>query len=161
MPQNQVEAVAQNLLSAFETGQMISTLPSSRPGFDLNTAYAVEAKLKQLRESAGHRAVGRKVGYANKAMWRVLKLETLVWAHMYDDTVRHSDNNAATLTLAHTRSLKIEFEIVFGLKQPIVSAGLDAAAALECADWLALGFEIIDCPFAGWQFQPSDFVASF
>jgi 2-keto-4-pentenoate hydratase len=26
---------------------------------------------------------------------------------------------------------------------------------------LAIGFEIIDCPFPGWQFQPSDFVASF
>ena len=38
--------------------------------------------------AAGHRTVGRKVGYANKAVWRVLKLETLVWAHMYDDTVR-------------------------------------------------------------------------
>ena len=28
-------------------------------------------------------------------------------------------------------------------------------------DWLAIGFEIIDCPFPGWQFQPSDFVACF
>jgi 2-keto-4-pentenoate hydratase len=121
----------------------------------------VEATLKQLRKSGGHRAIGRKVGYANKAMWRLLKLETLVWAHMYDDTVHHSDNNAATLTLAHPRSLKIEPEIVFGLKQPIASGGLDAAAALDHIDWLALGFEIIDCPFAGWQFQPSDFVASF
>ena len=161
MPQNQVEALAQELFSAFETGQMISALPSSRPGFDLNAAYAVEATLKRLRKSGAHRAVGRKVGYANKAMWRALKLETLVWAHMYDDTVHHSDNNAATLTLAHPRSLKIEPEIVFGVKQPIVSGGLDAAAALAHTDWLALGFEIIDCPFPGWQFQPSDFVASF
>lgn len=161
MSENEVETLAQELLSAFETGQMISVLPSSRPGFDLNAAYAVEARLKQLREARGHRAVGRKVGYANKAVWRVFKLETLVWAHMYEDTVHYSDNNAATLTVAHPRSLKIEPEIVFGLKQPIVSGGLDAAAALECTDWLALGFEIIDCPFAGWQFQPGDFVASF
>ena len=161
MPHAEVETLAHELLSAFETGQMISVPPSSRPGFDLNTAYAVEATLKRSRESVGHRALGRKVGYANKAMWRVLKLETLVWAHMYDDTVHHRDNSAATLALAHPRSLKIEPEIVFGLKRPIVSGGLDATAALECTDWLALGFEIIDCPFPGWQFQPSDFVASF
>jgi 2-oxo-3-hexenedioate decarboxylase len=162
MPHNsEVESLAHELLSAAQAGQMISVTPSSRPGFDLNTAYAVEGTLKQIRESGGHRAVGRKVGYANKAMWRVLKLETLVWAHMYDDTVHYSDHNTATLTLVHPRSLKIEPEIVFGLKQPIVSGGLDAAPALECTDWLALGFEIIDCPFPGWQFQPSDFVASF
>jgi len=161
MPHNEVETLAQELLSAYETGQMISAPLSSRPGFDLNTAYAVEAALKRSRESAGHPAVGRKVGYANKAMWRILKLETLVWAHMYDDTVHYGDNNSASLSLAHPRSLKIEPEIVFGLKQPITSSGLDAVAALERTDWLALGFEIIDCPFPGWQFRPSDFVASF
>src|ERR1039458_448396 len=163
MPQNdnEIESLAHELMSAADTGRMISVTPSSRPGFDLNTAYAVEGTLKQIRESGGHRAVGRKFGDANKAMWRVLKLETLVWAHMYDDTVHYSDHNTATLTLVHPRSLKIEPEIVFGLKQPIVSGGLDAAAALECTDGVALGFEIIDCPFPGWQFQPSDFVASF
>jgi len=140
---------------------MIPVLPSARPGFDLNTAYEVEATLKRFREAAGHRAIGRKVGYANKAMWRVLKLETLVWAHMYDDTVHHSESNSATLSLAHYRSLKIEPEIVFGLKRPITAEGLDATAALESTEWLAMGFEIIDCPFPNWQFQPSDFVASF
>src|ERR1039458_4493519 len=124
MSHHEVERLAGELLSAYESGEMVAIPPSGRPGFDLNTAYEVEATLKQFREAGGHRAVGRKVGYANKAMWRVLKLETLVWAHMYDDTVHYSDRNAAT-------------------------------------DWLAVGFEIIDCPFPGWQFQPSDFVASF
>jgi 2-keto-4-pentenoate hydratase len=161
MSHNEVETLARELLSAYETGQMVATPPSGRPGFDLNTAYEVEATLKHFREAAGHRAVGRKVGYANKAMWRIFKLETLVWAHMYDDTVHYSDSNSATLALAHPRSLKIEPEIVFGLEQPISAEGLDAAAALESTDWLAMGFEIIDCPFPGWKFQPSDFVASF
>ena len=117
--------------------------------------------LKRSREANGHRAVGRKVGYANKAVWRVLKLETLVWAHMYEDTVHYSDSNSATLALPLRRSLKIEPEIVFGLKHAITAEGLDATAALESAEWLALGFEIIDCPFPEWKFQPSDFVASF
>ncbi len=164
MTHNEVETLARELLSAYETGEMVAIPPSARPGFDLNTAYEVEAALKQLREAAGHKAVGRKVGYANKAMWRVLKLETLVWAHMYDDTVHYSDRNSATLTIAHPRSLKIEPEIVFGLKQPIITEGaegVDAATALASVDWLAVGFEIIDCPFPEWQFQPSDFVASF
>ena len=162
MSHNEVETLARELLSAYETGEMVVNPPSGRPGFDLNTAYEVEATLKRLRETGGHRAVGRKVGYANKAMWRVLKLETLVWAHMYDDTVHYSDRNSATLTIAHPRSLKIEPEVVFGLKQPIVTEGAAAPdVALASADWLAVGFEIIDCPFPGWQFQPSDFVASF
>jgi 2-keto-4-pentenoate hydratase len=160
MPQDDAESLARELLSAYETGQMVSVIPSSRPGFDLNTAYEVEALLKQLREAQGHRAVGRKVGFANKAMWRLLKIETLLWAHMYDDTVHYSDGNSAELAPAHPRSLKIEPEIVFGLKRPVTSNG-DAAAALASVDWLAIGFEIIDCPFPDWKFQASDFVACF
>jgi 2-keto-4-pentenoate hydratase len=157
----EVETLARELQSAQQAGQMVASPPSARSGFDLNTAYEVEAILKQFREVGGHKAVGRKVGYANKAMWRALKLETLLWAHMYDDTVHYSDGNSATLALAHPRSLKIEPEVVFGLKQAVMAEGSDAAAALASTDWLALGFEIIDCPFPEWKFQPSDFVASF
>src|SRR5208282_5893631 len=127
----------------------------------LDTAYEVEATLKQFREAGGHRSVGRKVGFANKAMWRVFKLETLVWAHMYEDTVHFADSNLATLALAQPRSLKVEPEIVFGLKEPVDGKSPDAAAALASTDWLAVGFEVIDCPFPDWKFQPSDFVASF
>src|SRR5580692_2706949 len=114
MSQIDVESLARELLSAQEMDQMVPILPSASPGFDLDAAYAVEAALRRSREAAGHRAVGRKVGYANKAMWRVLKLETLVWAHMYDDTVHHNDSNSATLTLPHYRSLKVEPAIIFG-----------------------------------------------
>lgn len=160
MPHVDAENLAHELMFAYQTGEMVPVVPSLRAGFDLNTAYEVEATLKKLREAGGHRSVGRKVGYANKAMWRVLKLETLVWAHMYEDTVHYFDNSAA-LTLAHSRSLKVEPEIVFGLRQPVRGEASDAAAALASVDWLAIGFEIIDCPFPDWKFQPSDFVTSF
>src|ERR1700726_681831 len=149
-------------MTAREVGQMMNVPPSERPGFDLDAAYQVEGALKKFREAAGHISLGQKVGYANKAMWRILKLETLVWAHMYDDTVHYSDRNSATLSIAHPRSLKIEPEIVFGLREPaIVEGAPDAATALASVEWLAIGFEIIDCPFREWKFQPSDFVASF
>jgi 2-keto-4-pentenoate hydratase len=161
MPHTEIESLARQLLSAYKTGEMVAVPPSEHPGFDINAAYEVEAMLKQFREGEGRRTAGRKVGYANKAMWRVLKLETLVWAHMYDDTVHFSDNNSATLSLAHSRSLKIEPEIVFGLREQLTGQGIDASTALASTDWLAIGFEIIDCPFPEWKFQPSDFVASF
>jgi 2-keto-4-pentenoate hydratase len=156
-----VESLASELRLAYETGQMVDVPPSVRRGFNLDVAYQVETTLKRQREAAGHKAVGLKVGYANKAMWRMLKLETLVWGHMYDDTVHYAGNNTASLAIEHPRSLKVEPEIVFGLKRPIMSQGLDAASALAATDWLALGFEIIDCPFPEWKFQPSDFVASY
>jgi 2-keto-4-pentenoate hydratase len=161
MLQQEIDNLARELQSAQETGQMVQIPLSQRPGFDLDAAYAVEAKLNAQREAAGHRAVGRKVGYANKAMWRVLKLETLVWAHMYEDTVHYSKDNFTTLAVAHARSLKIEPEIVFGMRSAVATGVADAAGALASVEWVALGFEIIDCPYPDWKFQPADFVASF
>jgi len=154
--------LALELMAAYANRQVISTPPSARDvAFDLDAAYTVEAALVRLRSASGRTTAGRKVGFANKAMWRVLKLDTLVWAHMYDDTVRFADGNAASLSLAAMCSPKIEPEIVFKLKTPIGPGPLDAAAVLDSVEWLALGFEIIDCVFADWTFQPADFVASF
>lgn len=153
---------AQELLKAFEIGSTIAVPPSaSFAAFDLNAAYAVENEFARLRAEGGHKTTGVKVGYANKAVWRVMKLETLVWAHMYDDTVHYASGNEANLALPYYRAPKLEPEIVFKLKQPITSAALDAATALSAVEWFAVGFEIISCPFPDWQFKPVDFVAAY
>jgi 2-oxo-3-hexenedioate decarboxylase len=155
------KALARELMGAYANRQILAIPPAARDArFDLAVAYAVEAELVRLRRASGRTTVGRKVGFANKALWRVLKLETLVWAHMYDDTVRYAIGNTASLSLAAMVSPKIEPEIVFKLKRA-VSGGLDAAQVLEAVEWVALGFEIIDCIFTDWTFQPADFVASF
>ncbi len=156
-----IHALASELTAAYAERRTLATPPSARDGLDLPTAYAVERDLVRMRRAEGHQTVGVKVGYANKAMWRLLKLETLVWAHMYDDTVRYADTNVATLSLAPMIAPKIEPEIVFKMKSPLSGSITEAAAALEAVEWLALGFEIIDCPYADWKFQPADFVAAY
>ena len=155
-----IHALAAELTDAFAERRILSTPPSSRDGLDLSTAYAVERELVRMRRSSGQETVGVKVGYANKAMWRVLGLDTLVWAHLYDHTVRSANANVGTLSLAHTISPRVEPEIVFKMKGPLATGIREPAAALEAVEWLALGFEIIDCPYADWKFQPADFVAA-
>jgi 2-oxo-3-hexenedioate decarboxylase len=154
--------LAQELITAYERCQTIAVPPSARePKLDLSTAYAVEAELARLRQARGRTVVGRKVGYASKALWRLLKLETLVWAHMYDDTVSWAEGNNLSLDIGRMCSPKIEPEIVFKLKEPLEGGVPDAAQVLQSTEWLALGFEIIDCVFADWKYQPPDFVAFF
>src|SRR3954464_15984130 len=153
------KALAQELTDAYATKTIVPA-PSSRDGgIDLDTAYAVEAEIARGRRAAGHQTVGWKVGYANKAMWRALKLETLVWAHVYDDTVRYADWNDTRLSIASMVAPKIEPEVVF--KLAATPASSDPAAILEATEWYALPFEIIDCVFPEWKFQPPDFVAEW
>jgi 2-oxo-3-hexenedioate decarboxylase len=136
--------------------------PSARgEAFDLDAAYAVERELSRRRRAEGRSVVGRKVGYANKAVWRALKLDTLVWADMYDDTVRQAPQNDASLSIAPLVAPKIEPEIVFRLKSAMPPGIAEPVAVLESVEWIALGFEIIDCVYRDWKFQPADFVASY
>jgi 2-keto-4-pentenoate hydratase len=149
-----MEALALQIFDAFSAGGPIAP----PPGLSIEQAYAVETELQRLRAVEGHRVVGRKVGYANKAVWRVLKLDTLVWASMYDDTVVMTDGEAEWQPRGY--SLKIEPEIVVKLKGD-VARHADAAVVLHSVEWMALGFEIIDCPYPDWKFTPADFVAAF
>jgi 2-keto-4-pentenoate hydratase len=157
-----LDVLADELAAAYGTGAVLATPPSARdPSFDLTSAYAVESKLAARRRAAGRRTVGRKVGFANKAMWRVLKLDTLVWAHMYDDTVHEASSNSAAHSVAGRVSPRVEPEIVLKLKAPPPASGADAAAVLDTVEWVALGFEVNDCVFPDWKFVPADFVAAY
>jgi 2-oxo-3-hexenedioate decarboxylase len=74
--------------------------------------------------------------------------------------VHYAAGNCASLAIGHRLAPRIEPEIVFKLRKPL-AAGTDAVAALDAVEWLALGFEVVDCLFPGWTFQPADFVAAF
>jgi len=113
----------------------------------------VEAELARLKRADGHYAVGRKIGYANKAMWRALKLDTLVWAHMYDDTVIYAQHGITSISLERMYSPKIEPEIVFKLKAPLGAEAVGACGSARRRRVARAGFEIIDCVFRVGHFS--------
>jgi 2-oxo-3-hexenedioate decarboxylase len=161
-------ALAQTIADAYAQGTHIQPPSSSDATFTLAAAYATEAALAASRKAQGHRAIGLKVGFANKAVWRVMKLDTLVWAHMYDDTVRLAADGRASLSTASMIAPKIEPEVVFKIARAsgAVVSGADVVArtpadVLADVAWLAIGFEIIDCVYPDWKFQPADFVAAY
>ena len=54
---------------------------------------------------------------------------------------------------------RIEPEIIFGLgKAP--SPNMDESALLDCIDWIALGYEIVQSIYPGWKFAASDTIAA-
>lgn len=160
------DTLAKTIADAYEKRVAIPAPSAADAGFDLEAAYATEAALVRMRRTRGARPAGLKVGFANKAVWRALKLETLVWAHMYDDTVRFASGGAAELATARLFSPKIEPEVVFRMARAPEPRGpgapaRDAPEMLASVEWIAIGFEIIDCVFPDWKFQPADFVAGY
>lgn len=156
-----VETLAQEFLDVRETGGSL-TPPSRRyADWNLAAAYEVGAALYKKRREAGWVPVGRKIGFTNKTIWPSLGMDTVIWASLYEQTVQFAPHNHAELSLANTRSCLIEPEIVFKLKAPILARDTEAAALLEKVEWVALGYEVVDCNFPEWQFVPSDAVADF
>lgn len=156
---SQTDQIADAVAHAYATRTLLAP-PTTDASFDLSAAYAVEGELARRRIAAGRRVAGLKVGYANKAVWRVFKLETLVWASMYDDTVSSVGGGDAAMPLDRMIAPKIEPEIVVKLASAVPAGLTDAAAVLAHVEWVALGFEVIDCPYPEWKFQPADFVAA-
>jgi 2-oxo-3-hexenedioate decarboxylase len=152
--------LANEIATARANRESIAVLPSAR-GLDLAAAYAVEAELTRRRVEDGHRVVGVKAGYANKAVWRALKLETLAWGSMYDDTVTHARGGEGTLAVGRMVAPRIEPEIVIKLASALPSGLADPVEVLRHVEWIALGFEVIDPPFGDAKFQPADFVAAY
>src|SRR5688572_12249424 len=106
---NMIDALASEIADAFARRQPIAVPPSARDaGLTLDQAYVVEAELARRRQEAGHATVGRKVGFANKALWRVMHLTTVAWASLYDDTVHHAATNQTSLSTGRMFAPKIE-----------------------------------------------------
>jgi 2-oxo-3-hexenedioate decarboxylase len=50
-----------------------------------------------------------------------------------------------------------EIQLHFARTPPVTR---DEAAILDCIDWIAQGFEIVQCPFADWKFTAADAIAA-
>jgi 2-oxo-3-hexenedioate decarboxylase len=156
-----IDRIAAELLDAQDHGHTIASITTRHPGFDWDAAYAVAAQLDSRRRARGARAIGRKIGFTNRNIWAEYGATAPIWAHVYDETVLFVDNNRAELSLADSVAPRIEPEIAFKLRAPVPANLRDSVEVLQSIEWYAPSFEIVDCHFADWKFQPADSAADF
>lgn len=164
MEEQERSSLAAALYSAFSNGERVDNPPSSQfESLQISDAYQIADKAADIKRRAGHSPVGRKVGFANKALWRILKLDTLAWGYVWDDTIRYvhgMGTGTGSVELGKAYAPRIEPEIVMKLERAPDGDAADGPSALSAVEWIALGFEINDCIFPDWKFKPVDFVAT-
>jgi 2-oxo-3-hexenedioate decarboxylase len=153
--------IARELLDALDRGATIPSVAGRHPGFGWDEAYAVAAEIVKLRRARGERPVGRKIGFTNRNIWAEYGATAPIWAHVYDRTLIHATGGRAAVSLRGSARPRLEPEIAFQLKGPLAAGESDPARILEAIEWLAPSFEIVDCHFADWKFQPADSAADF
>jgi len=151
---------ADAVLDAIERRQLIELLSDRDPSLDEDGAYAIAWEVDRRRRDRGERPVGRKIGFTNRAIWAEYGVGAPIWSHVYDSTVRHAPAGVAQVAIDHLLQPRIEPEIQlhFARTPPVTR---DEAAILESVDWIAHGFEIVQCPFAEWRFRAVDAIAAF
>jgi len=74
-----VEQIAQELMSVLGTGTTVEPFSKLYPGFDLNEAYVITERVRDLREKRGQRVVGRKIGFTNPATQKAFGVAAPNW----------------------------------------------------------------------------------
>jgi 2-keto-4-pentenoate hydratase len=154
-----VEKAASALEDAFGEGRLLTPLTDDDPSLDEATAYAIAQCLHERRVARGDRPLGRKIGFTNRAIWEMFGVYAPVWGYLYDTTTSVHPDAAATVCIDHLLQPMIEPEIQlhFATAPPTTQ---DAEAMFECVDWVAHGFEVVQCPFPAWRFQRNDCIAA-
>ena len=153
-----LDAIAAETFSLLGTGRQVVPFSTRFSALDLDGAYAVAAKVKSMRERAGEVPRGRKIGFTNRTIWAEYGVYAPIWGYMYDRTV-HDLADLSTFPLEGFAEPRIEPEIVFGLSSA-PRADMTAEQLLQCIDWVAQGFEIVQSAFPAWRFTAPDSVAA-
>ena len=153
-------AIADTLIDAYDHGHTIASITAAHEDFDVPDAYDVLHEIEARRCAQGWRSIGRKIGFTNRTLWTRYGVHQPMWAHVWARTVHHATNGRASLPLAGLVQPRIEPEVVFGLRAPVPIDG-GARDVLECVEWIAPGFEIVQSHFPGWKFTAADCTAAF
>jgi len=147
------------ILDAFASQRLIEPLSDGDPSLDEDGAYAIAWELHARRLRRGEKPVGRKIGFTNRTVWAEYQASGPIWGHVYDSTVLSAPTGEVTLAVGHLLQPRIEPEIQlhFARTPPLTR---DEGAILDCIDWIAHGFEIVQSPFPDWRFRAVDTIAA-
>ena len=91
-------------------------------------------------------------------MWKAHGVHAPIWGYCTDRTTNELKDTPFQ-SVKDFAEPRIEPEIIFGLyKAPLPS--MDQSALLDCIEWVALGYEIVQSIYANWKFAASDTVAA-
>ena len=87
MAATRTDSIAAAVLEVLGAGRQREPFTAANPEFSTGDAYAVTARLRQLRMEHGATSIGRKIGFTNRSMWPEYGVFEPFWGDIYDTTV--------------------------------------------------------------------------
>jgi 2-oxo-3-hexenedioate decarboxylase len=151
---------AARLIAAYDHVETLDPFTRQDPQFTMADGYAVLHEIEEHRRASGWQSVGRKIGFTNRTLWARYDIDRPLVASVWDRTLVLSGGAEVTVPLAPFCQPRIEPEVVFRLRTPVPVTD-DPGRVLECVEWVAAGFEIVQSHYPGWRFKAPDCAAGF
>jgi 2-oxo-3-hexenedioate decarboxylase len=110
-----IDQIANEVLAILRTGEQVAPFSSRYPGFDLAEAYDVVEQVRDMRKACGETAIGRKIGFTNRAVWGSYGISGPIWNFMFDSTVNDLAAADEMFVLEGFPEPRVEPEIVLHL----------------------------------------------
>ena len=151
-----IDQIANKLHEAITSRRQIQPFTQDNLLLSNSDAYAVSRKLCELRK---WKILGRKIGFTNRTIWPIYGVEQPMWGSMSASSISYAENGKSSIKLSEYCEPRIEPEIVVCFTStPPPNASEDQI--VNCIDWLAPGFEIVDSVFPDWKFSIPDTIAA-
>ncbi len=155
MEEAQIIGLANELWQATNTGNYILQPTKRFPQMTIDDAYAVQSAGRKLREQAGRKVVGAKIGLTSTVMQEMFDVYEPDYGYIMDDMVI---TGTEPVSMAGQRFPKIEAEIAFILKDDLQGPGLSIADVLRATEGIMPSLEIIDTRYETFTLKIEDSV---
>lgn len=135
------QAVADALLQAEATRQVIVQPSQTWPAMEIEDAYAVQHLWAQARIAKGARVIGHKIGLTSRAMQKASKITEPDYGVMLDDALYR---DGAQIPAGRFIKPRLEVELAFVLGQALEGPRCEVHDVMRATEFVTPALEIID-----------------
>jgi len=154
---SKAKSEAIKIMAALDESKQIDLISKHLTTLTVQDAYCIAQEIEYLRADRNEYAVGLKVGFTNRNIWKEYNASSPIVGAMYNTTVKKINK---TFSIEGLSEPKIEPEIIFKLKKT-PEADMSNEELIDCVSHVSHGFEIVHSIFKNWQFTPADTIAAF
>lgn len=158
MDQTLIASLGDELYAALKAVRTVTPLSERHPDMEIADAYRISLHMLHLREAAGERVVGKKIGVTSKPVQDMLGVHQPDFGFL-TDRMHYPDGASISLTASGLIQPRAEGEIAFMLKADLQGPGVTREAVLAATEWVAPCFEIVDSRIHDWKIRIQDTVA--
>lgn len=151
-----IAAAADRLAAAAAAGVPCEPIRDLIGADNLEAAYAVQQRFNELREAAGAKVVGRKIGLTSVAVQQQLGVNQPDLGVLFEDM---DFANGADIPMTRLIQPKIEGEVGFVLAKDLIEGPLDTAQVRDAIEYAVAALEICDSRVQNWDIRFGDTVA--